>query len=67
MKGLELCRRFFFEVGLPQITKDLPECLPYIAAGLGGVNVMTTMMRFLVIMGGAPISLYGLIRNHVKV
>jgi hypothetical protein len=33
MKGLELCRRFFFEVGLPAIRTGLPECLPYLAAG----------------------------------
>jgi len=36
LKGLELCRRFFFEVGLPAIEERLPECLPCLAAGLGG-------------------------------
>src|SRR5512136_2870337 len=33
MKGLELCRHFFFEVGLPAIRAGLPACLPYLAAG----------------------------------
>lgn len=36
MQGLELCRRFFFEVGLPEIQKQLPELLPHLAAGLSG-------------------------------
>jgi len=34
MKGLELCQRFFWDIGLPAIEQDLPECLPYLAAGL---------------------------------
>jgi hypothetical protein len=34
MKGLELCQRFFWEVGLPAIKHNLPECMPRLAAGL---------------------------------
>lgn len=34
MKGLELCRRYFFEIGLPAIQNELSECIPYITAGL---------------------------------
>ncbi|WP_158301628.1 DUF4037 domain-containing protein [Paenibacillus mesophilus] len=36
MKGLELCKDFFFEIGLPKIKESIPEILPYLAAGLGG-------------------------------
>ena len=36
MKGLELCKRFFTEVGLPRIKNELPEIMPYLSAGLGG-------------------------------
>ena len=36
MKGLELCRRFFWEVGFPAIKNNLPECVPYLATGLSG-------------------------------
>lgn len=36
MKELELCKRFFFEVGLPTIKEKMPECVPYLAAGCGG-------------------------------
>ncbi|OXM15901.1 DUF4037 domain-containing protein [Paenibacillus herberti] len=36
MKGLHLCKQFFFEVGLPKIQQELPEIMPYLAAGLGG-------------------------------
>jgi hypothetical protein len=36
MKGLDLCKDYFFEVGLPQIKKHLHEIMPYLAAGLGG-------------------------------
>ncbi|MDQ0878905.1 hypothetical protein QFZ77_007564 [Paenibacillus sp. V4I3] len=36
MKGLQLSKQFFFEVGLPRIKHELPEIMPYLAAGLGG-------------------------------
>ena len=36
MKGFELCRRFFREVGLPAIDKSLPEIIRRLAAGLSG-------------------------------
>lgn len=36
MKGLELCKRYFFEVGLPRIKVELPEIMPFLSAGLGG-------------------------------
>ena len=36
MKGLELCQRFFWEVGIPAIKYNLPECVPHLAAGLSG-------------------------------
>ena len=36
MTGLELARGLFFEHGLPLIEKELPEVLPYLAAGLVG-------------------------------
>ena len=36
MQGLELCRRFFHEVGLPLMEQRLPEVLPLMAAGMGG-------------------------------
>ncbi|MBB3132258.1 hypothetical protein FHS19_006987 [Paenibacillus rhizosphaerae] len=36
MKGLEICEKFFFEIGLPQIKKEIPEVLPFLAAGLFG-------------------------------
>ncbi|MFB9327083.1 DUF4037 domain-containing protein [Paenibacillus aurantiacus] len=36
MKGLELCKLFFFQEGLPRIKETAPEVLPYLAAGLGG-------------------------------
>ncbi|MBB3127022.1 hypothetical protein FHS19_001676 [Paenibacillus rhizosphaerae] len=36
MKGLELCKQFFFDVGFPKIKEEIPEVLPYLAVGLGG-------------------------------
>lgn len=36
MKGLELSQRFFEEVVFPKIKVKLPECLPYMAAGMSG-------------------------------
>ena len=36
MKGLELCQDFFETIGLPTIKEKVPECLPYIAAGMSG-------------------------------
>lgn len=36
MQGLELCRRFFFEVGLPAIRARVPEAEAQIAAGIVG-------------------------------
>lgn len=36
MKGLELAERFFREAAYPLLQAELPECLPHIAAGLGG-------------------------------
>ena len=36
MKGLELARRYYEEVGRPAIEKALPEVLPLLAAGLAG-------------------------------
>ena len=36
MKGFELCRRFYEEIGRPRIQAELPECQPYIAVGLSG-------------------------------
>jgi hypothetical protein len=36
MKGLQLCNKFFLEVGLPRIKQEFPEIMPYLAAGLGG-------------------------------
>ena len=36
MQGLELCRRFFFEVGLPAIRARVPEAEARIAAGIVG-------------------------------
>ena len=34
MKGFELCEKYFWELGLPAIKKDLPECIPHLAVGL---------------------------------
>ncbi len=34
MKGLELSKRYFAEVALPAIRRDLPECLPHLAVPL---------------------------------
>ena len=36
MKGLELSKRFFEEFGLPMLTQQFPDVLPYIAVGLVG-------------------------------
>ena len=36
MKGLELSTRYFSEIGLPAIERELPECLPHMAAGMIG-------------------------------
>lgn len=36
MQGLELCRRYFFEVGLPAIRSRMPEAEARMAAGLAG-------------------------------
>ena len=36
MKGRELCERFFNEIGLPAIQRELPECIPFLAAGMFG-------------------------------
>jgi hypothetical protein len=36
MKGMELCRRYYWEVGRPAIQRACPEALPYLAAGLVG-------------------------------
>lgn len=36
MKGLELCERFYREVGRPALERELPELLPRITAGLAG-------------------------------
>ncbi|GIO59839.1 hypothetical protein [Paenibacillus cineris] len=36
MKGLDLCKQFFFDVGFPKIKEEIPEVLPYLAVGLGG-------------------------------
>ncbi len=36
MKGLELSKRFYEEVGKPALEQNLPHLLPYIAVGLAG-------------------------------
>ena len=36
MKGLEICRRYFFEYGKPMIEENFPELIPHVAAGLFG-------------------------------
>jgi len=36
VQGLELCRRFFFDVGLPAIRERVPDAEPIIAAGIAG-------------------------------
>ena len=36
MTGLELSKRYYYEVGRPAIEKNMPEALPCLAAGLAG-------------------------------
>lgn len=36
MNGMELCRRYWQEIGRPELTKQYPELLPRIAVGLVG-------------------------------
>ena len=36
MKGLELAKKYYFEIGRPAIERELPEVLPLLAAGLCG-------------------------------
>ena len=36
MKGRELSARFFNEIALPLIERELPECVPFLAAGVPG-------------------------------
>lgn len=36
MKGIELCRNFFFASGLPMLEREFPEELPRITAGIAG-------------------------------
>jgi len=36
LKGLELAEKYYFEIGRPAIEKELPEALPFLAAGLCG-------------------------------
>lgn len=36
MKGFELCQKYFWELGFPEIKKNIPECIPRLAVGLSG-------------------------------
>ena len=36
MKGSELCKRFFWEIGYPAIERELPDCISRLAVGLSG-------------------------------
>ena len=37
MKGLEICRAYFEEYGLPMLKADFPDLLPVIAVGLSAL------------------------------
>jgi hypothetical protein len=64
MKGLELSKQFFLEVGLPKIKEELPECLSFLAAGIGsGSQCHGNDDEYPVTTDGVPVSVYGL---HVK-
>ena len=36
MKGLEICRNYFYEYGRPMLLEQFPQVMPYLAAGLCG-------------------------------